>query len=150
MVRKTIKKFLCVRRAREEIDRCDIEVRRLFTSIYGEDRKFDDILKGLVDKNDIIFGATREYCVRCRHVNTLLLERIRCIFSIDGFTGSRTLGSRKGSRLPLVDIGTLVGCAYTIGGDGDDDEGLKDGGDEDIDDADTNQLDGLINFVSSL
>ena len=150
MVRETIKKFLCVRRAHEEIDRCDIEVRRLFTSIYDEDRKFDDVLKGLVDKNNIIFGAMREYCVCHRHVNTLLLERIRCIFSIDGFTGSRTLGSRKGSHSPLVDVGTLAGCAYTIGGDGDGDEGLKDGGDEDIDEADTDQLDGLINFVSSL
>ena len=50
-----------------------------------------------------------------------------------------------------MDIGTLAGCAYTIGGgDDDDDEGLKDGGDEDIDEADTDQLDGLINFVSSL
>ena len=69
---------------------------------------------------------------------------------MDGFTGSRTLGSRKGSHSPLVDVGTLAGCAYMIGGASDDDEGLKDGGDEDIDEADTDQLDGLINFVSSL
>ena len=68
---------------------------------------------------------------------------------MDGFTGSRTLGSRKGSRSPFVDVGTLAGCTYTIGGDDDDNEGLKDGG-EDIDEADTDQLDGLINFVSSL
>ena len=135
---------------REEIDWCNIEVRRLFTSIYDEDRKLDDILKCLIDKDDIIFGATREYCVRRCRVNALLLERIGYIFSMDGFTGSKLPGSRKGSGSPSVDVGTLAGCTYTIGGGGDDDEGLKDGGGEDIDEADTNQLDGLINFVSSL
>ena len=150
MVHETIKKFLRVHCAREEIDRCNIEVCRLFTSIYDEDRKFNNVLEDLIGKNDMISGATREYCVRCHRVNAPLLERIGCIFSMDGFTGSRTLGSRKGSCSSFVDVGTLAGCAYTIGGGDDDDEGLKDGGGEDIDEADTDQLDGLISFVSSL
>ena len=148
VVREAIKKFLRIRRAREENDRCNIEVRRLFTSIHDEDHKLGVILKGLADKNDIILGATREYSLRRRRVNSFLLERIRCIFGLDGFTGSRTPGSRKGSCSSDVDNGMLAGCGYTIGGD-DDDDGLKDGG-GDIDEADTDQLDGLINFVESL
>ena len=148
MVREAIKKHLRVRRAREEIDRCNIEVRRIFTSIYDEDYKFDSILKGLFDKNDVILGATREYCVRRRRVNSLLLERIKRIFSLHGFTGSRTLGSRKGNCPPHPDVGVLASCGYTIG-DGDDDDSLKDGG-GDVDEADADQLDGLINFVASL
>ena len=150
VVRETIKKFLCVCRACEEIDRCNIEVRCLFTSIYDEDRKFNNVLEDLIGKNDMISGATREYCVHRLCVNALLLERIGCIFNMDGFTGSRTLGSRKGSCSSFVDVGTLAGCAYMIGGGDDDDEGLKDGGGKDIDEADTDQLDGLISFVSSL
>ena len=149
VVREAIKKFLRVRRAHEEIDRCNIEVRRLFTAIYDEDRKFDAILEGLVAKNDIVLGATREYCLRRRRVNSFLLERVRCIFGLDGFTGSRGLGSRKGGCPPRVDIGMLTGCDYTIGSvDDDDDDGPKDSGD--VDEADTNQLDGLIDFVTSL
>ena len=151
VVREAIKKHLRVRRAREEIDRWNIKVRRLFTSIYNEDQKLNNVLKVLVDKDNLILGATREYCTRCHRVNAFLLERIKCIFSLDGFIGTSTPGSRKGSCLPCVDVGMLAGCGYMIGGDDDnDDDGLKDGGGEEIDEADTDQLDGLINFVSSL
>ena len=127
----------------------DIEVRCIFTSINDEDHKFDSILKGLFDKGDVILGATREYCLRCRRVNSLLSERIRCIFGLDGFTGKTTLGSRKGSYSPHADVGVLASCAYTIGDGNDDDDSLKDGG-GDVDEADTDQPNGLINFVASL
>jgi hypothetical protein len=77
------------------------------------------------------------------------MERVRCIFDLDGFTGSRTIGSRRGSCPPHVDVGILAGCEYRIE-NADDDDDLKEGGGGDIDEADTDQLDGLINFVSSL
>ncbi|KAF9778551.1 hypothetical protein BJ322DRAFT_1014134 [Thelephora terrestris] len=150
VVCEAIKKFLRVRRAREEIDWCNVEVRRLYTLIYDEDRKFDDVLKGLIDRNDSILGATRDYCVCRCCVNAFLLERIRCTFGLDGFTGSRTLGSRKGTHPSCVDVGKLAGYGYVIGDDDDDVDGLKDVGGEEIDEADTDQLDGLITFVSSL
>ena len=41
----------------------------------------------------------------------------------------------------------LASSGHTIG-DGDDDDSSKDGGD--VDEADADQLDGLINFVASL
>ena len=147
VVREAIKKFLRVRRAHEEIDRCNIEVRRLFTSIHDENTRFNDILTGLTHKNDGILGATKEYCLRRRRVNSSLLERIRSIFSLDGFTGNRTLGSRKGCCQPHTDVRILAGFDHTIGDDDDDDNELKDG---DIGEVDTNQLDGLISFVASL
>ena len=147
MVCEAIKKFLCVRRAHEEIDWCNIEVRRLFTSIHDENTRFNDILTGLTNKNDGVLGATKEYCLRCHHVNSSLLERIRSIFSLDGFTGNRRLGSRKGCCQPHTDVRILAGFDHTIGDDDDDDDELKDG---DIGEVDTNQLDGLISFVASL
>lgn len=155
MVRETIKKFLRVRRAHEEIDRCNIEVRRLFTSICDEDHRFDVILKCLTGRNDVILGAVGEYCARRRRVNALLLERIRCTFALDGFTGNKTVGSRKGDRsLCMGGLGIPAGCDYTIGSgvshDLRDGEGLEGGDGEDIDDVDTDQIDGLITFVTSL
>ena len=150
VVREAIKKVLRIRRAHEEISRCNIEVRRLFTSIYDEDRQFNLILGSLAARNDLIFGAVKEHCTRRRRVNALLLERVRRIFALDGFTGSETLGLRKGrSGLCTGDLGVLASCGYTIG-NGDDDDDLKEGDAEDIDDVDTAQIDGLITFVSSL
>jgi hypothetical protein len=155
VVREAIKKYLRICRAREEIDRCNIEARRLFTSIHDEDRRFNVTLTGLIDRNDPILGTVREYCTRRRRVNALLMERIRCIFALDGFTGSKVLGLRKGAPSSQLDgLGVLVGCSYTIGDDDDDDlkdgQGLKEGDGEDIDDVDAAQIDGLITFVISL
>ena len=148
VTREAIKKFLRVRRAHEEIDRCNIEVRRLFTSIHDEDHRFNIVLKGLSDKNDTILGVVREYCTRRRRVNALLSEQIRSTFALDGFTGSKTCGSRKGSSSPCTGgLGILASCDHVIEDDGDSD--LK-GDAEDIDDVDTDQIDGLITFVTSL
>lgn len=155
VVRETIKKFLRVHRAHEEINRCNIEIRRLFTSIHDEDRRFDIILKRLAGQNNVILGAVGEYCTRCRHVNALLLERIRCTFALDGFTGNMTVGLRKGDHSSCtVGLGISVGYNNTIGNDIDhglqDGEGLKEGDNEDVDDVDTDQIDRLITFVTSL
>ena len=54
VIRETIKKHLRVCRAREELDRCNIEARRILTSIHDEDRQFDNILATLVgQKSDL-------------------------------------------------------------------------------------------------
>ena len=105
-----------------------------------ENARFDTIITELVFKSDIILGATKEHCLHCRRVHSLLLEWIKSIFSLDGFTGSKTLGFRKGCHPPRADIGMLTSCDHTV----DDDE------DFDIDEADTSELDGLVNFVTSL
>ena len=147
VVREAIKKFLRIRRAHEEIGRCNVEVRRLFTSIHDEDRQFDITLKNLADQNNIILGVVRESCIRRRRVNALLLERISSTFALDGFTGCKTLGLRKGcSGSCASSLGMLASAGYVIG----DDDDLKGGDAEDIDDVDTDQIDGLITFVTSL
>jgi len=149
VVREAIKKFLRVRRAREEINRCNIEVRRLFTSIHEENQRFNITLKSLADWSDGTLGAVRHYCTHRRHVNSLLLERITCTFALDGFTGNRTLGLRKGgSSLCMDDLGELGSGSYAV--EDDDNDELKEGEAEDIDEIDTDQIDGLITFVTSL
>jgi len=78
--------------------------------------------------------------VRRRRVNVLLLQQIQQIFDLDGFTGSKTLGRRKGS--PAVREEKEVERCDQTGGD--DLEG------DDVDDVDNEQIDGILDFVASL
>jgi hypothetical protein len=140
VVRETIKKFFRVRRAREEIQRCNVETRRLFTSIHDQARKLSDTLKVLDEQKSPIFGAVHEYCVRRRQVNAQLLGRVQRIFDLDGFSGDRTLGCRKGTQVVRVD-GESGSYNHVEGDDG---EG------EDADDVENDQIDGILDFVTSL
>ena len=140
VIRETIKRFLRVRRAREEVQRCNVEIRRLFTSIHDETCQHSEILKALAGQKSLILGAVKEYSTRRRRVNALLLGRIQQIFDLDGFTGDRTLGHRKGSRVARED-GEL---GRYDNNDGDDTE------DEDIDDIENDQVNGILDFVTSL
>ena len=85
-----------------------------------------------------IFGAVNEYCVHCRRVNTLLLGQIQQVFDLDKFTGNKSLGCRKGSQGAQVD-GELEKC------DSEDDDET-----EDADDVANNQINGILDFVTSL
>ena len=141
VARETIKKFFRVRRAHEEIQRCNIEVHRLFTSIHNEYRQFAGILETLATQKSAIFGAVNEYCTRRRRVNALLLGQVQRIFGLKGFTGDRALGRRKGGQDSLGD--------EQESGDGFvDDDGGGDGGD--VDDVEKDQLNGIIDFVANL
>ena len=95
VIRETIKKFFRVRRAREEINRCNIEVRRLFTSIYDETLQQRDAVEDLARQGSPVLGAVKERFARRRNVNTLVLSQIQQVFGLYGFTGDRTLGHRK-------------------------------------------------------
>jgi len=139
VVRETIKKFFRVRRAREEIQRCNVETRRLFTSIHDKAHKLSNTLKVLVEQKSPIFGAVNEYCARRRQVNALLLGQLQRVFDLDGFTGDRTLGCRKGTR---VQVDGKLGSYEHV--EGDDGEG------EDADDVENGQIDGILDFVTSL
>ena len=142
VIRETIKRFFRVRRAHEEIQRCNIEIRRLFTSIHDEGQQHSNILKVLIGQNSPIFGAVNEYCLHRRRVNALLLGQIQQVFNLGGFTGDATLGHRKGSQFVQAD--SEVGKYDSI--DGDDAEGEG----EDADDVESDQINGILDFVTSL
>ena len=140
VIRETIKRYLRVRRAHEEIQRCNVKIRRLFTSIHDEARKHSEILKALAGQKSPIFGAVKEYSTRRRRVNALLLGRIQQTFDLDGFTGEKTLGHRKGSQ--VTRDGGELGRYDNV--DSDDAEG------EDVDDIENDQVNGILDFVTSL
>jgi hypothetical protein len=75
-------------------------------------------------------------------VNALLLGQIQQIFNLDGFTGKKTLGSRKGGQVAVAQESDDVGH-YDHGGNNDD-EG------EYTNDLADGQIDGILDFVASL
>jgi hypothetical protein len=98
-IRETLKQHQKVKRAEEEIHRCNIEVRRLHTSIVDEEQKFTAILLELRDAGDRMYSAVHDYVARRFQVNAQLLKRINQIYSLKGFTGITSPGIRKGTAL---------------------------------------------------
>ncbi|KAK7444566.1 hypothetical protein VKT23_015244 [Stygiomarasmius scandens] len=99
VVRELMKKNRRVQRAREEIVRCNVELRRLHTSILDEHAHFIQVLQGL--EGTPIHGPVREYAVRRYRINKSLLRRINETYDLEGFTGVPSAGKRKGSSLTL-------------------------------------------------
>jgi len=93
-----------------------------------------------MEQGSPVLGVVGEYCVRRKRVNAVLLQQIQQIFDLDGFTGSKTLGCRKGSQA-VREEKEVEKCDQI---DNDDLEG------EDADDVDNDQIDGILDFVASL
>ncbi|THU85589.1 hypothetical protein K435DRAFT_822380 [Dendrothele bispora CBS 962.96] len=103
-IRETMKRYRRVSRAREEIVRCNVEIRRLHTSIVNEDLEFDSILKRLQLEHSPNYGPVHEYIERRRGVNRLLMEQIQRTYSLPSFTGIKTPGIRKQTHVPIIEI----------------------------------------------
>ncbi|KAI9061959.1 hypothetical protein FKP32DRAFT_1574922 [Trametes sanguinea] len=96
-VRELMKKARRVARAQEEIIRCNVEVRRLHTSIVDENRELDTILGTLRSQKDPVWPAVQEYAIRRKRVNARLLAVISQIYDLPGFTGERAPGTKLGA-----------------------------------------------------
>ncbi|KAF8196114.1 hypothetical protein BJ912DRAFT_847093 [Pholiota molesta] len=94
-VRETMKQYNRVCRAREEIIRCNVEIRRLHTSIVDEANFFRELLPKLNTLSSPIFGAVKEYIILRTRVNDNILERLFQIYSLDGFSGNPAPGTRR-------------------------------------------------------
>ncbi|KAG6807975.1 hypothetical protein H0H92_005850, partial [Tricholoma furcatifolium] len=92
VIRETMRKYQRLQRAKEEVTRCNIELRRLHTSIVDEDACFDQILKSFEGHSHVLEVEVREFIARRRGVNQMLLERIHDTYRLDGFTGDPTPG----------------------------------------------------------
>lgn len=135
VIRETMRKYQRLQRAKEELIRCNIEVRRLHTSIVDEHRTFNDLaVTGPLN------GEIHEFVSRRKAVNSLLIARIKQIYSLPGFTGVPSPGVRKGHVVPdpLPDTST---DAIDLSDD-DVDDGL--------DDALLGDIGGLVEYVSNL
>jgi hypothetical protein len=93
-VRETMKQWRRVCRAREEVIRCNVEVRRLHTSIVDEETSFQKILAQSAVLGPI-HGAVSNFIKRRTRVNIRLLQKISKIYDLEGFSGIASPGVRQ-------------------------------------------------------
>ncbi|KAJ3751717.1 hypothetical protein EV360DRAFT_56461 [Lentinula raphanica] len=105
VIRQLMKQHRRVLRAKEEIVRCNVEIRRLHTSIIDEEKHFDQVLERLRETS--IYHPVHDFIHRRCAVNRLLLSRLHQTHALSGFTGHQSPGQRKGSG-SVVDSTTPV------------------------------------------
>ena len=153
LYREVLKLRHSIARAKEEIIRCNVETRRLHTSIYDQAALFKTVLRTLKYADNPLYGPVKAFTTRRNRVNSALLKYIQKIHQLRGFTGDRTRGVRVGSGAPIdVDdedgpagnthTSPFAGLVYAEDGDSDD-EGEND-------DEFLAELAGLTNFFQSL
>ncbi|OSC99715.1 hypothetical protein PYCCODRAFT_1372708 [Trametes coccinea BRFM310] len=96
LVREAMKKSRRITRAHEELQRCNVEVRRLHTAILDENAHLDTVVCSLELQKSILAGPAMDLSIRRQRVNARLLAVINQIHELDGFTGQREPGTRKG------------------------------------------------------
>ncbi|KAK7690568.1 hypothetical protein QCA50_005666 [Cerrena zonata] len=147
-----------VARAKEELIRCNIETRRLHTSIYDETIHFKTLLTKLKEDDSAMYGPTKAFVRHRTRIHQSLLKRVRQIISLVGFTGESTRGVRIGTEnTSPADVGNNETGDDS---DGPGDEGLaalhdEDGLDEDAEDFENddelhNDIDGLQGFMDTV
>ncbi|KAI0346613.1 hypothetical protein BDW22DRAFT_1462444 [Trametopsis cervina] len=97
-VREAMKLRHRLMRAQEEVDRLNVEVRRLHTAIRDETALFSRVLRRLKADGDLLLGPTSEFITRRKRCNVHLLARIQQVHGLKGFTGLTTPGTRTTAR----------------------------------------------------
>jgi hypothetical protein len=148
--RETVKQYLRIQRAHEEILRCNVEIRRLHTAIVDEHKRFDTVLDHLRCVDHPIRGAVLEYTMRRRCTNDHILARIQQTFDLDGFSGDKSVGIRKGT-LVLASSSNMGSSGVikeicAINQDVEEDNVV----DVDDDDEANGDIGGLVDYVSNL
>jgi hypothetical protein len=88
-------------RAKEEITRCNVESRRLHTSILDEARDLHHRMKLLKSSGEApeLISAVSDFIAHRKLLNTHNLQKIGALLSHPGFTGHTKAGIRKGSAV---------------------------------------------------
>ncbi|KAG1837662.1 hypothetical protein F4604DRAFT_1885677 [Suillus subluteus] len=137
---ETMRQYLRIQHAKEEIIRCNVEAHRLHTAILDEEAMFSHILKSLEDDGELIFFIVKDYCTCRRLVNTQLLGRISQLYLMEGFTGDTLPGTRIGQSSPALPLDLQVQPL--------DDEDTP--GNIDEDDEVQGDIETLIEYISEL
>ncbi|KAG6846906.1 hypothetical protein H0H93_011185, partial [Arthromyces matolae] len=127
VIRETMRKYQRLKRAHEEILRCNVELRRLHTSIADETTLFNDIHSSLNPESNPLHGEVEEFITRRTGVNRQLMARITQVYQLPGFSGTPSPGTRKGQI--KVNTSSIINeeTDRATGGDGE----LSEASDED-------------------
>ncbi|KAK7689644.1 hypothetical protein QCA50_007437 [Cerrena zonata] len=145
-----------IARAKEEILRCNVETRRLYTSIHDHDLLFKDTLAKLKSDESSLYGAVRDFVIRRTRINLALLARVQQISTLDGFTGDISVGVRVGcattaaAPAPEVTLLDLDGGLVPDEPGNDSDELDVEGEDFEDDDDFQREVRGLENFFQTM
>ncbi|KAJ4465974.1 hypothetical protein C8J55DRAFT_565970 [Lentinula edodes] len=98
VVQHLMKQHRQVACAKEEIQHCNVQIRRLQTSILDEDKKFHEVLENLKDTS--MYYLVHDF-IDCQcAVNQLLLSHIYQTQALPSFTGNRNPRVHEGSGPP--------------------------------------------------
>jgi hypothetical protein len=144
-VRELMRQSLRIKRAHEEVYCCNIELRRLHSSIAAENCHFEATLQRLKDESSTLYYSVKEFAMRRIRINSHNLARVFQTFGLAGFTGDKTVGMKKNlSTLPnhsLMHVDTLA-----------DQQPENDEAESDMDEDDDacGVVGGLLDYVSEL
>lgn len=91
--REVLKLRRHLERAKEEVLRCNVETRRLATSIRDEDIHFSNVLSKLQRAHDPIYGAVADFTTRRQRINQQIHKHIDRIYALPEFTGTPSPGT---------------------------------------------------------
>jgi len=88
--REVAAKHFKVLRAREEIVRLNVEIRRLHRWIDDEDRQLFATVRALQETDKPLATAVSAYAQARHRVNNVHRRRLNTLYRLKGFTGART------------------------------------------------------------
>ena len=148
-IRELMKLSQRVKRAREEIERCHVAVRRLYTAIQDENGLFETTLSRLRTGDPLIYGAVHDFATRRQEVNSLLLTRLALLTNSPDYTGDCSCGIWVGASME-VDIQEQVSMDDSEDAAGGLDHGANDELEEDETDETDELVGQLVDYVSDL
>ena len=90
--RELTTRYMELSRAREEIDRLNVEIKRLRTYMHYEAQDYEDAVSRVSAKDPALAAEiARRWALR-RAVNTLHEQRLGQVFAMPGFSGNTDLG----------------------------------------------------------
>lgn len=105
-VREAIRTSKRIRRAQEEIQNCNREVRRVHTWIRDEELLFREVLARLKAERNELYPAVLDYCRHRRAANARNMAYIERIYGLLGFSGQKIPGLRVGAPRAKEAAGT--------------------------------------------
>jgi hypothetical protein len=149
-VRELMKLSQRVKRAHEEIDRCHIAIRRLYTAIYDENDFFRATLSRLQTGDPLVYSAVHDFTAHRQRVNDLLLSRLNALTSSSDYSGDSSRGVRAGSGSSGNGTDSPGQPPANVGSISNEHDGEEDN-DEELDAEETDESVGqLIDYVSDL
>jgi hypothetical protein len=140
-----MKRHQRIKRAREELERLDIKIARVYSAIQDEHKHFKKLLSNLKTANDPLHTLVQDFCLRQSRVNQVVLSKLHDIVSLSEYGGpGLRQRRRKGEEERPQDTMDIDG-RLGLDAPGDRDE-ETDGEDEEA----KAQVGGIINFISDL